>query len=123
MVASAFFVLLAVIVAYEIDRRASHREYDRVSAQARPRRKVCEMTIDFGHLTQNWKTTLQSILTTTFAITGTLMVSSVIKPQTAAILVTVNGICKVVLGVFQTDGSTLPPGTNIKTSITTPQEK
>lgn len=81
------------------------------------------MTINLNHLTQNWKSTVQSILTTTFAVTGALMVSSVISPKTAAWMVTINGICKVVLGVFQTDGASLPAGTNIKTSITTPKEQ
>jgi len=80
------------------------------------------MTINLEHLTANWKSTVQSILTTTFALTATLMVSSIIKPRTAAILVSVNGVCKVLLGVFQTDGVQLPPGTNVKTStsVTTP---
>jgi hypothetical protein len=59
--------------------------------------------MNLQHLVQNWHTTLQSILTTTFAITGYLMVSSLIKPHTATVLVTVNGLCKVILGVLQTD--------------------
>lgn len=63
------------------------------------------MPIDLDHITKNWHTTAQSVLTTTFAITGYLMVSSVIKPHTAAILVTVNGLCKVFLGLLQTDGN------------------
>lgn len=74
------------------------------------------------HLTENWKSTLQSVLTTTFALTGTLMLSSVIKPHTAAILVAVNGVCKVLLGVFQTDGIKVPPGSKLTqtSTITTP---
>lgn len=52
---------------------------------------------------ENWRTTLQSILTTTFAVTGVLMTSSVITPHMAAILVSVNGVAKVVLGIFQKD--------------------
>jgi len=47
---------------------------------------------------------MQSILTTTFAVTGALMVSQVISPKVAAICATVNGILKIVLGVFETDG-------------------
>jgi hypothetical protein len=61
--------------------------------------------MDLQHLTHNWRTTLQSILTTTFAITGCLMTASIIKPHTAALLVTVNGLCKVILGVLQTDAT------------------
>lgn len=61
------------------------------------------MIIDTAHLTNNWKSSVQSVLTTTFAVTGVLMTSSVIKPHTAALLVTVNGIAKVVLGIFQAD--------------------
>lgn len=81
------------------------------------------IVIDISHITQNWQSTVQSILTTTFAVTGVLMVSSVISPHTAAILVTINGICKVSLGVFQKDGGAqLPSGTVIKTSVTTPKE-
>lgn len=78
--------------------------------------------IDLTHLTTNWKTTVQSILTTTFALTGALMVSNVISPKTAAILVSINGVCKVVLGVFQTDGPALPPGSKLTTTstVTTP---
>lgn len=78
----------------------------------------------FTHLLTNWKSTLQSVLTTTFAITGALMVSSVIKPNTAAILVTINGVCKVVLGVFQTDGIQVPAGSTLKqtSTLTTPPE-
>lgn len=74
------------------------------------------------HLTENWKSTLQSILTTTFALTGSLMLSSVIKPHTAAILVAVNGVCKVLLGLVQTDGIQVPAGSTIKqnSTITTP---
>ncbi len=64
------------------------------------------MTIDLSHLTTNWKSTIQSILTVTFAVTGYLMVSSTISPHTAGILVTVNGLCKVILGVIQTDPKT-----------------
>jgi hypothetical protein len=80
------------------------------------------MNAALQHLTENWKSTLQSILTTTFALTGTLMLSSVIKPHTAAILVAVNGVCKVLLGVFQTDGVQVPAGSTIKqtSTITTP---
>ena len=75
-----------------------------------------------AHLMTNWKSTVQSILTTTFAITGSLMVSSIIKPHTAALLVTINAVAKVLLGVFQTDGVQVPPGSTIKsnTTITTP---
>lgn len=74
------------------------------------------------HLTDNWKSTLQSILTTTFALTGSLMLSSVIKPHTAAILVAVNGVCKVLLGLVQTDGVQVPAGSTVKqtSTITTP---
>jgi hypothetical protein len=75
--------------------------------------------MNWNHLTANWKSTVQSILTTTLALTGGLMASNVITPQTAAILATINGICKVVLGVFQVDGVQLPPGTNVSQSTTT----
>lgn len=61
------------------------------------------MTIDLQHLTTNWKSTVQSLLTVTLAITGYLMASSTIKPHTAVILGTVNGLAKVILGVMQTD--------------------
>ena len=73
------------------------------------------------HLLTNWRSTVQSILTTTFAVTGSLMVSSIIKPHTAAILVTINGVAKVVLGVFQTDGIQIPSGSTVtqKTTVTT----
>jgi hypothetical protein len=56
------------------------------------------------NLAANWKSTAQSILTTTFAITGALMVSNVISPKVAAICATINGVLKVILGVFETDG-------------------
>lgn len=56
-----------------------------------------------NHLLDNWKSTVQSLLTTTFAVTGVLATSSIIKPHTAAILVTVNGVAKVLLGLYQTD--------------------
>lgn len=74
------------------------------------------------HLLTNWKSTLQSVLTTTFALTGGLMVSSVISPKTAAILTSINAVCKIVLGVFQTDGLQVPAGTQVKqtTTMTTP---
>jgi hypothetical protein len=65
------------------------------------------------NLTANWKSTMQSILTTTFAVTGALMVSQVISPKVAAICATVNGILKIVLGVFETDGVQVPVGTTI----------
>jgi hypothetical protein len=51
------------------------------------------------------------------------MTSSVIKPHTAAILVSVNGVAKVVLGIFQTDGVQLPSGSTVKTTVTTPDVK
>jgi hypothetical protein len=62
----------------------------------------------FSHITNNWKTTVQSILTVTFAVTGVLMTSSIIKPHTAAVLVIINGVAKVVLGLFQSDGVMIP---------------
>lgn len=76
----------------------------------------------FLHAVTNWKSTVQSILTTTFALTGTLMVSSIIKPHTAAILVTINAVAKVLLGAIQTDGISVPPSSTIKqtTTIQTP---
>lgn len=75
-----------------------------------------------AHLLTNWKSTVQSILTTTFALTGALMISNVISPKTAAICGSVNAICKVVLGAFQTDGLQVPAGTQVKqtTVVTTP---
>lgn len=83
------------------------------------------MTIDTSHLLTNWKSTAQSVLTTTFAVTGVLMTSSVIKPHTAAILVSVNGVAKVVLGIFQQDGIQLPGGTTVtqETTVKTPDAK
>ena len=54
----------------------------------------------------HWKTTLQSILTVTFAITGYLMTASIISPHTAAMLTIVNGIAKVILGCMQQDSNT-----------------
>lgn len=83
-----------------------------------------QVNINIEHLMKNWKSTLQSILTTTFAITGALMVSNVISPKTAAILTTINGVCKIVLGVFQTDGIQVPTGSTVtetsKTVVQTP---
>ena len=70
------------------------------------------------HLFDNWKSTVQSILTTTFAITGVLMVSSIIKPHTAGILVAVNSIAKILLGVFQTDGVQIPSGSTVTQTTT-----
>ena len=79
------------------------------------------MTINLEYLTANWKSTVQSILTTTFALTGALMASNVISPKTAAIMASINGICKIVLGVFQTDGVQVPAGTQISTTtVVTP---
>lgn len=79
--------------------------------------------MNLAHITANWKSTLQSILTTTFALTGGLMVSSVISPKTAAILTSVNAVCKIVLGVFQEDGIVVPANTTIQqtTTLKTPQ--
>jgi hypothetical protein len=77
------------------------------------------MTIDLKHLTDNWKSTVQSILTTTFVVTGYLMVSSTIKPHTAAVLVTVNGIAKILLGILQTDGVQVLPNSTISQSSST----
>jgi hypothetical protein len=70
----------------------------------------------------HWQSTVQSILTTTFALTGALMVASIIKPHTAAILASINAVCKVLLGAFQTDGLTVPPGSTVQqnTTIKTP---
>jgi hypothetical protein len=62
-----------------------------------------EGSMSIPNLAANWKSTVQSILTTTFAITGALMVSNVISPKVAAICATVNGVLKIVLGVFETD--------------------
>ena len=85
------------------------------------------MVIDLAHLKNNWKSTVQSILTTTFALTGTLMLSSVIKPKTAAILTAINGVAKVLLGAFQTDGVQMPAGSTMtqtsKTTVTSPDSK
>lgn len=80
------------------------------------------MKIDIAHLCTHWKSTAQSILTTTFAITGFLATTSIIKPKTAAVLITVNGLCKVLIGILQTDGISLPPGSTLQqnTKITTP---
>jgi hypothetical protein len=71
-------------------------------------RVVDQMNAYIQHALTNWKTTTQSILTTTFAITGYLMVASAISPHTAGILVTVNGLCKVLLGCIEVD-ATKPP--------------
>ncbi len=73
------------------------------------------MTIDVTYLVQNWKSTVQSILTVTLAVTGYLMASSTIKPHTAIIIGTVNGVAKVILGVLQQDGVVSPPDATIKT--------
>jgi hypothetical protein len=81
--------------------------------------------MNWSHLTANWKSTLQSILTTTFALTGALMVSSIISPKTAVILTTINGVCKIVLGIFQTDGVQVPANSTVTqtTKIQTPTEE
>jgi hypothetical protein len=60
--------------------------------------------INLKYITDNWKTTAQSILTFTLAITGYLMTSKVISTHTAAICGTINGLCLVVVGVMQKDG-------------------
>ena len=80
------------------------------------------MNAAIQHLFTNWKSTVQSVLTTTFAVTAVLMGSSVIKPHTAALLVTVNGVAKVLLGLTQTDGIQVPAGSTIdqSTRIQTP---
>jgi hypothetical protein len=53
------------------------------------------------------------------------MTSSIIKPHTAAVLVTVNGVAKIILGIFQTDGVVVPPGSTVisssNISVTTPK--
>ena len=51
------------------------------------------------------------------------MVSNVISQKTAAILVTINGVCKVILGVFQTDGLQLPAGSTVKQTTTVTSAK
>lgn len=79
--------------------------------------------MNLDHLLANWKSTAQSILTTTFVLTGALMTASVIKPHTAAILVTINGVAKVLLGMFQTDGVQIPAGLTVEqtTTVQTPK--
>ena len=74
---------------------------------------LLQRLIDSG--VKNWKSTLSSVLTTGFAVTGYLMASSTIKPQTAAILLTVNGVCKLCLGVMQKDGGgvQIPAGSKL----------
>lgn len=62
---------------------------------------LLQKVVDHGF--KSWKSTAQSILTTTFGITGYLMVSHTISAHTAALAVTVNGICKVLIGVIQAD--------------------
>lgn len=80
------------------------------------------MKIDLQHLLSNWKSTAQSILTTTFALTGALMVSNVISAKTAAIMGTANAVCKILVGVLQTDGIQIPANSTVKqtTTIQTP---
>jgi hypothetical protein len=77
------------------------------------------MTIDTKHLTDNWKSTAQSFLTVTFAVTGYLMTSSVIKPHTAVVLGIVNGLAKVILGIYQQDGVVIPANSTISQSSST----
>ena len=80
--------------------------------------------VNVAFLTSNWKSTAQSVLTTTFALTGGLMVSDLISKKTAVILTAINGVCKIMLGIFQTDGIQLPPGSKLtqNSTLTTPPE-
>lgn len=61
------------------------------------------MNAIFSNALTSWKSTAQSILTVTLSVSGVLMASSIIKPATAAVLVTVNGIAKVLIGLMQQD--------------------
>ncbi len=61
--------------------------------------------MNWKHITQNWKSTVQSILTFTLAITGYLMTCKTISPHTAAIFGMVNGLCLVIVGVMQKDAN------------------
>ena len=74
---------------------------------------LLEKLIDAG--VKNWKSTLSSILTTGFGVTGYLMASSTIKPRTAVIALSVNGFCKIALGIMQKDGGSLqiPAGSTL----------
>jgi hypothetical protein len=78
--------------------------------------------MNLAYFTKNWKTTLQSILTVTLALTGALMMSNTISPKVAAIAASVNGIAKVVIGVFQSDGVQVPAGSTVTqtTKVETP---
>lgn len=70
------------------------------------------------------KTTIQSILTSTLAVTGLLLGTSIISPKVAGIITALNVVAKVGLGMLQTDGINLPPNTKITqttdTTVTTP---
>lgn len=80
------------------------------------------MKAALNHLLSNWKSTAQSILTTTFALTGALMISHAISPKIAAVCASINAILKVVIGVLQTDGVQIPAGQTVQQvmSIKTP---
>ncbi|WP_213805772.1 hypothetical protein [Granulicella sp. dw_53] len=65
------------------------------------------------HAVKNWHSTVQSILTSTLAITGGLAGLSILSPQTATILGTVNVIAKIGLGMLQTDGIVIPAGSTV----------
>jgi hypothetical protein len=68
------------------------------------------MTIDLKHLTENREEHRPAKSHHYVRCDRYLMVSSTIKPHTAPILVTVNELCKVILGVIQSDGVVVPPG-------------
>lgn len=81
-----------------------------------------QLAVLLTHGIKNWRSTTQSALTVMFMITGYLMVSQTIKPHTAIIMGTVNGICKLLIGWFETDGIQVPPGSTLQqtTKVTTP---
>lgn len=61
-----------------------------------------------SHLLANWKTTLQSVLTSVIGLSAVAPSLSFLSPKQAGLLVSAGVLAKVVLGLFQQDaGSTV----------------
>jgi hypothetical protein len=77
------------------------------------------------HLATNWKTTLQSVLTSVMVLSGVAVTPNPwISTTLAAKILGAGMIAKVILGALQNDGIHIPPGSTVKqtTTVTTPPE-
>jgi hypothetical protein len=73
----------------------------------------------FIHAIINWKSTLSSILTTTFVVTLGLMQLGTITPHVAAWIIGINSASKIWLGAISTDGVVIPANSTIHQQTST----